>query len=704
LNLGTAHVDTFVLDNLPPKHLQPDFLFTLPEFQFPTRLNGATELVDRAVRDKGWGSRLAILAPGGVRWRYADLDAAVARIAHVLTQDLGLVPGNRLLIRGVNSPLLAAIWLGVIKAGGIAVTTMPLLRARELGYIIKKAQITHVLCERALEEELWAAMRHDASILSVEPMFFNDNSESGLERAMTSKSADFAPVDTYATDPCLISFTSGTTGTPKATVHSHRDVMTICNSFPRSVLKASSDDRFIGSPPLAFTFGLGGQLLFPLHIGAATVLLGQASPPLLARAISEYQATICFSAPTSYRMMATEWDCDFSTLRKCVSAGEVLPVATRELWKQRTDIDIIDGLGTTEMLHIFVSMSGEDGAAHPGAVGRAIPGYEVAVLDARGRQLPAGKTGRLAVKGPTGCRYLADARQRDYVHAGWNLTGDTGWLDERGHFFYQARTDDLIVSAGYNISPVEVEDVMLTHPAVRECAVVGVPDHQRGTIVKAFIVLGDGYEARQELIDELQAFAKGVIAPYKYPRAIEFCAELPRTETGKIQRFRCVGASARERSQVRRKADSELNQLFVQDKLIRFHHCDPAGIVFYPNYLILMNEVLQDWFQTALRIDYSALFIERRLGIPTVRLECDFLAPSRLGDTVRFSVNLHRIGTTSFELRFVCVGAGQPTERVRLRAVLVCTSLDDQHPIPIPDDIRAAMQRWVSSENETGAA
>jgi 2-aminobenzoate-CoA ligase len=520
---------------------------------------------------------------------------------------------------------------------------------------------------------------------------------------MTGKPADFAPVNTYATDPCLIAFTSGTTGTPKATVHSHRDVMAICNSFPRSVLKASGDDRFVGSPSLAFTFGLGGQLLFPLHIGASTVLLDQASPPLLARAISDYQATVCFSAPTFYRMMATEWDYDFSTLRKCVSAGEVLPVATRQLWKRRTGIDIIDGLGTTEMLHIFVSMSGEDGAAHPGAVGRAIPGYEVAVLDARGRQLPPGKAGRLAVKGPTGCRYLADERQRDYVEAGWNLTGDSGWMDERGHFFYQARTDDMIVSAGYNISPVEVEDVMLTHPAVRECAVAGVPDQKRGIIVKAFIVLEAGYEAHQELIGELQAFAKGVIAPYKYPRAIEFRTELPRTETGKIQRFRCVGASARERSQVQPEADGDAPRSFVQEKMIRFHHCDPAGIVFYPNYLILMNEVLQDWFQNALRIDYSALFLKRRIGIPTVRLECDFLEPSRLGDTLHFSVNLHRVGTTSFELRFVCVGAGQSTERVRLRAVLVCISLDDPHPIAIPADIRAAMGRWASFEDEGGA-
>jgi 2-aminobenzoate-CoA ligase len=314
--------------------------------------------------------------------------------------------------------------------------------------------------------------------------------------------------------------------------------MAICNSFPRSVLRASSDDLFIGSPPLSFTFGLGGQLLFPLHIGAATVLLDRTSPPLLARAISEYQATVCFSAPTSYRMMATERDCDFSTLRKCVSAGEALTMATRELWKRRTGLEIIDGLGTTEMLHIFVSMSGEDGAAHRGAVGKAIPGYEIAILDAEGRVLPTGKVGRLAVKGPTGCRYLADGRQRDYVNGGWNLTGDMGRLDGHGYFYYQGRTDDLIVSAGYNISPVEVEEVMLAHPAVRECSVVGVPHQDRGMIVKASIVLRAGYEPSEELIEELQTFAKGVIAPYKYPRAIEFCADLPRTETGKVQRFK----------------------------------------------------------------------------------------------------------------------------------------------------------------------
>jgi 2-aminobenzoate-CoA ligase len=533
----TSHIDTFVIDNLPEKNCLPEFLFPFPELHQPMRLNCASELIDRAVKQKGWKDRIAILAPGGFRWRYANLSSAVGRIAHVLTQDLGLAPGNRVLIRGANSPMLAAIWLAVVKAGGIAVTTMPLLRAKELGYIIKKARITHVLCERKLVDELRTAMLQVCVSPSPEPMFFNESSVSSLDHLMINKPVEFASVDTFATDPCLIAFTSGTTGTPKAAVHSHRDVMAICNAFPRFVLKASSADLFVGSPPLAFTFGLGGQLLFPLHIGAATVLLDRTSPQLLAHAISEYQATVCFSAPTSYRMMATERNCDFSSLRKCVSAGEALTVSTRDLWKQRTGIEIIDGLGTTEMLHIFVSMSGEDAAAHRGAVGKAVPGYQIAILDAQGRKLPTGKVGKLAVKGPTGCRYLDDRRQHDYVNAGWNLTGDIGRLDDHGYFYYQGRSDDLIVSAGYNISPVEVEEAMLAHPAVRECSVVGVPHRDRGMIVKAFIVLCARYEPSQELIEELQTFTKGAIAPYKYPRAIEFCPDLPRTETGKVQRF-----------------------------------------------------------------------------------------------------------------------------------------------------------------------
>jgi 2-aminobenzoate-CoA ligase len=540
---GTAHADTFVQDNLPPESLQPEFLFDEPAVRFPARLNCAAELVDRAVGPAGWADRLAMLSPEGVRWTYAELDAVVSRIAHVLTEDMGLVPGNRVLLRGVNSPQMSAAWLAVIKAGGVVVTTMPLLRTKELVYVMEKARISHVLCERALDAEMVAAAAQAHTGGAPRMMFFRDETDSGLEHAMAAKPDRFTAVDTAATDPCLIGFTSGTTGAPKATVHSHRDVMAICNSFPRHVLKATCDDRFIGSPSLAFTYGLGGLLLFPLHVGASTVLLDRGAPSHLARAIGEFKATICFSGPTAYRMIAADREQhDLSSLRECVSAGEALLPVTRKLWKQHTGIDLIDGLGSTEMLHIFISMRGEEGLNRPGAIGRAVPGYRTAVLDEAGRPLPPGEVGRLAVKGPTGCRYLDDERQKDYVREGWNITGDACWADEDGYLYYHARVDDMIVSAGYNISPAEVEDALLAHPAVAECAVVGVPDSERGSLVQAHVVLADGHRPSGQLAEELQKFVKESIAPYKYPRAIEFRAELPRAETGKIQRFRLRAA------------------------------------------------------------------------------------------------------------------------------------------------------------------
>ncbi|MFG2146299.1 AMP-binding protein [Streptomyces sp. NPDC048696] len=532
----SAHVDTFVRDRLPHVSRQPDFLLDVSSLRCPPRLNCARELLDGGPDDLGRAGRTAVLSPHGVRWTYAELTAVVARIAQVLTQDMGLVPGNRVLLRGNNTPMLAAMWLAVVQVGGVVVATMPLLRAKELAYVIDKARITHALCETGLRPELEAAGDGALTLMDVD----------GLERAMATKTDAFTAVDTAADDPCLVAFTSGTTGMPKATVHTHRDVLSICDSFPPHVLRATREDRFIGSPSLAFTYGLGGLLLFPLRVGASTVLLDRAGPRQLARAIEEFGATICFSGPTAYRAMCLDTqEYDLSSLRECVSAGEALPFVTRKMWKRHTDLDLIDGLGATEMLHIFIAMRGEEAWTRPGAIGRPVPGYITAVLDSDGNPLPYGEVGALAVKGPTGCRYLDDERQQEYVRNGWNLTGDACWADNEGYLYYHSRTDDMIVSAGYNISPVEVEATLLTHPAVRECAVVAAPDDERGAVVQAHVVLAEGHAPTPELILELQKFAKAEMAPYKYPRLIEFCAELPRADTGKVQRYRLRGAGHR---------------------------------------------------------------------------------------------------------------------------------------------------------------
>jgi 2-aminobenzoate-CoA ligase len=491
------------------------------------------ELLDRAI-ERGWGERNCVLGDG-VCWSYAELLAHANRIARVLVEDMGLISGNRVLLRGANSPMLAACWFGVVKAGGIAVGTMPLLRARELTTIVQKAQVTHALCDARLAQELRLAQADCPGLRQV--LLYNDDSPEGLQPRATRKPADFDAVDTALDDVCLIAFTSGTTGQPKGTMHFHRDVMAACACWPPHVLRANADDRFIGSPPLAFTFGLGGLLLFPLAIGASTVLLEKATPETLLAAIPRWRASVCFTAPTSYRAMAAQAAAhDLSSLRKCVSAGEVLPAATRTLWKQATGIEMIDGIGSTELLHIFISAT--EAQARGGATGLVVPGYRACLLDDQGREVPRGHIGRLAVKGPTGCRYLADERQTTYVQHGWNLTGDAYRIGEDGQFEYQARTDDMIISGGYNIAGPEVESALMLHPAVAECAVVGAADEQRGEIVKAFVVLRAGHVADESLVKALQEFVKQTIAPYKYPRAIEFRSELPRTETGKLQRFR----------------------------------------------------------------------------------------------------------------------------------------------------------------------
>jgi 2-aminobenzoate-CoA ligase len=536
----TAHLDTFARDNLPPPEQQPGYLFELPELQFPERLSCATELLDRHVKE-GRGERACVSAPNGPAWTYAELRAQADRIAHVLVEECGLVPGNRVLLRAANKPMLVACWFAVMKAGGIAVATMPMLRAKELGQVIDKAQVTIALCDGSLRGELDTAAGANPQLACI--VRFGDASlPDGLEARMARYDVPFKNVDTAADDTCLLAFTSGTTGQPKATMHFHRDVMAACVCFPAHVLRAEPDDVFIGSPPLAFTFGLGGLTIFPMHIGASTVLLEKAGPPDLLEAIASQRATICFTAPTSYRAMAAGARekklgvRDGGSLRKCVAAGEALPAATRALWKEATGIEIIDGIGATEMFHIFISA--DEANARPGATGKPVPGYRARVVDEEGNDVPAGTIGRLAVQGPTGCRYLSDPRQAGYVKDGWNHTGDAYLMDADGYFFYQSRTDDMIISAGYNIAAVEVEDVLLRHEAVAECAVIGHPDEERGQIVKAFVVLRSTHQGDEAMVKALQDFVKAMVAPYKYPRAVEFREALPRTETGKLQRFR----------------------------------------------------------------------------------------------------------------------------------------------------------------------
>lgn len=533
----SAHIDSFARDNLPPRALWPDLIVTLPELHYPERLNCATELLDKMVA-AGHRDRPCVLAPGGLRWSYGDLLAHANRIARVLTEDLGVVPGNRVLLRAANTPMMIACWYAVMKVGAIAVATMPLLRGKELATIAEKARIRLALCDSRLIADM-AAARERAPILETVVTFQGaaDGFGPSLEERMADKPAEFANVDTANDDVCLIAFTSGTTGQPKGTMHFHRDVLAICDTFSQYVLKPRPNDLFCGSPPIAFTFGLGGLVTFPMRVGAATLMLEKAPPDELLKAIQEHKVTVCFTAPTAYRRMVDILPGhDISSLRNCVSAGEALPRPTWEAFRQATGLSLIDGIGATEMLHIFISAAGED--IRPGSTGRPVPGFEAKVIGEDGAEVPPGTVGRLAVRGPVGCRYLADDRQTTYVQNGWNVTGDAYLMDEDGYFWYQARADDMIVSAGYNIAGPEVEEALLAHPLVAECAVVGAPDDARGTIVKAFVVLRPEARPGPELVKALQDFVKQEIAPYKYPRAIDFVDALPRTETGKVQRFR----------------------------------------------------------------------------------------------------------------------------------------------------------------------
>ncbi|MBL8377039.1 MAG: AMP-binding protein [Burkholderiales bacterium] len=532
----SGHTDPFAREHLPPRDQWPEFLFELPQLDYAERFNCADAFIDAHVA-AGQGDAVALIGSSETL-SYAALKSRAERIARLLREELRLPTGARVLLRGANSPALAAAWLGVVKAGMIAVTTMPLLRARELSAIVVKARVAAALCDHALAEEMQKTQQTSEGLLQ-QVLFFNapDGEPDGLETRIAGLPDGFASADTAADDVALIAFTSGTTGVPKGTMHFHRDVLAICDVLSRQVIAPRADDVFIGTPPLAFTFGLGGLFLFPLRVGAAAVLVESWTPESLLAGIARHRATILFTAPTFYRRMAplaTEYD--LGSLRITVSSGEMLPADTRRIWREASGIEMTECLGSTELLHAFIACTPAD--VRPGATGRVVPGYRACVLDHEGREAPVGEIGRLAIKGPTGCRYLDDARQRDYVQDGWNLTGDAYRRDADGYFWYQSRTDDMIISAGYNIAGPEVEDVLLTHAAVAECGVVGVPDEARGQIVKAFVVVRAGHVADAALAAELQQLVKDTLAPYKYPRAVEFVEALPRTENGKIQRFK----------------------------------------------------------------------------------------------------------------------------------------------------------------------
>ena len=530
----SAHVDSFTRDRLPPPEQWPEL--PLGDFAYPEQLNAAVELTDAMVR-RGFGDNTALIGNGRHR-TYKELADWSNRIAAALVQDYGIRPGNRVLIRSANNPAMVACWLGATKAGAVVVNSMPMLRAGELTQIVDKAEIGLALCDTRLMDELVGCAKHSGFLKTVVGFDGTANHDAELDRVALGKPVRFDAVRTGRDDVALLGFTSGTTGEPKATMHFHRDLLIIADGYAREVLGVTPRDVFVGSPPLAFTFGLGGLAIFPLRFGAAATLLEHASPPNMIELIQSYRATISFTAPTAYRAMLQAMDqgADLSSLRLAVSAGETLPAPIFEQWLRQTGKPILDGIGATEMLHIFITNRVDDMA--PGSTGRPVAGYQARIVDDDMHEVPRGTIGHLAVRGPTGCRYLADARQSVYVRDGWNLTGDSFVQDAAGAFHFAARSDDMIVSAGYNIAGPEVETALLSAAEVEECAVIGVADAERGQIVQAHVVLADGVDADDATRVRLQNHVKAVIAPYKYPRSVVFVGSLPKTQTGKIQRFR----------------------------------------------------------------------------------------------------------------------------------------------------------------------
>jgi 2-aminobenzoate-CoA ligase len=530
----SAHTDTFSRDNLPPSQLWPEI--PLNGFEYPEYLNAAVELTDKMVA-RGFGDHVALIG-NGRRRTYKELSDWTNRIARALVEDYGVKPGNRVLVRSANNPAMVACWLAATKAGAVVINTMPMLRAVELAKIVDKAEVSLALCDTRLMDELVACAKDSRFLKKVIGFDGTANHDAELDRIALSKPVTYEAVKTGRDDVALLGFTSGTTGEPKATMHFHRDLLIIADGYAKEVLKVTPDDIFVGSPPLAFTFGLGGLAIFPLRFGATATLLETASPQNMIEIIETYKATIIFTAPTAYRVMLNAMDsgANLSSLRMAVSAGETLPAPVFNDWVKKTGKPILDGIGSTEMLHIFITNRLGDAAA--ACTGKPVTGYEARVVDDDMKEKPRGEVGKLAVRGPTGCRYLADERQKNYVRNGWNLTGDAFVQDADGYFHFAARTDDMIISSGYNIAGPEVEAALLSHPAVRECAVIGVPDEERGQIVEAHVVLKDGIDAGADTAKKLQEHVKLTIAPYKYPRSVKFTSALPKTATGKIQRFR----------------------------------------------------------------------------------------------------------------------------------------------------------------------
>jgi len=530
----SAHVDTFARDHLPPPEQWPDLL--LEGFEYPETLNAAVELTDAMVA-RGYGDHTALIG-NGRRRTYKEMTDWTNRLAHVLVEDLGVKPGNRVLIRSANNPAMVACWLAATKAGAVVVNTMPMLRAGELAKYVDKAEIEFALCDTRLMDEMVLCGKNSRFLKKVVGFDGTSNHDAELDRLALEKPVGFDSVQTGRDDVALLGFTSGSTGEPKATMHFHRDLLIIADGYAREILDVTPEDVFVGSPPLAFTFGLGGLAIFPLRFGAAATLLEQATPPKMIEIVEKYRATVCFTAPTAYRVMLRAMDegADLSSLRAAVSAGETLPAPVYAEWQAKTGKPMLDGIGATELLHIFISNRFED--HRPACTGKPVTGYQAKVIGPDGAEVPRGTVGRLAVRGPTGCRYLGDARQGDYVVDGWNVTGDSFSQDEAGYFHFAARNDDMILSAGYNIAGPEVEAALLAHPGVAECAVIGVPDPERGEIVQAHVVLAQGHAPGPEMIKALQDHVKSTIAPYKYPRSVKFVESLPKTQTGKIQRFR----------------------------------------------------------------------------------------------------------------------------------------------------------------------
>jgi 2-aminobenzoate-CoA ligase len=530
----SGHIDTFTRDNLPPSQLWPDI--PLNGFEYPEELNAAVELTDTMVK-RGFGDHVALIG-NGRRRTYKELSDWTNRIAHALTEDFGVKPGNRILVRSANNPAMVACWLAATKAGAVVVNTMPMLRAGELGKIVDKAEIALALCDTRLMDELVTCAKTSKFLKQVIGFDGTANHDAELDRIALSKAVTFEAVKTGRDDVALLGFTSGTTGEPKATMHFHRDLLIIADGYAKEILGVTSDDVFVGSPPLAFTFGLGGLAIFPLRFGATATLLENASPANMIEIIETYKATISFTAPTAYRAMlaAMHQGANLSSLRAAVSAGETLPAPVFEEWIGKTGKPILDGIGSTEMLHIFIS--NRFGDAAPACTGKPVIGYEAKIVDDDMKEKPPGEVGKLAVRGPTGCRYLADKRQSAYVRDGWNLTGDSFTQSPDGYFHFAARNDDMIISSGYNIAGPEVEAALLAHPDVKECAVIGAPDEGRGQIVEAHVVLKDGVIPGVDTVKRLQDHVKATIAPYKYPRSVKFTDALPKTATGKIQRFR----------------------------------------------------------------------------------------------------------------------------------------------------------------------